>query len=458
MGTPRGDDIAGHAAAADLGEAVRAGVEEVRYRNGLTVAWLRIGLRLLTLALWVTSAARGAGDAYWEAAAVNTVHLAVGAVVLVMLRRRLQVHRVLLAGATVDLLVVAIAGMRTDMLDGASVGYLMGVFELILLLAALTLPRGQVITLAISATAFQAYLGVRTGIDLPYLLATVLTLGAFSVAAALAGARMIELASRRALEEHTARLARAHGDALARANAEIAAQRDQLVAARQQSMTLTQLVVHDLRNPLSSILQFISLAASRARQRGGQEELEEDLRLAGEEGQRLAGMVGDLLLLAHLENGAMQVKPQAVPVRVLLETAARAVGPRAADRRVSLSVRGDPELMARCDLDLMRRLLENLLVNALRYVRPGDRIELEASLVGTELRVAVRNSGPPVPEPVRERLFEKNGPGANRQWHNAGLGLYLCRLVAEAHGGRMVLAETPGWPVAFEAWLPDARP
>jgi len=84
VGTPRGDDIAGHAAAADLGEAVRAGVEEVRYRNGLTVAWLRIGLRLLTLALWVASAARGAGDAYWEAAAVNTVHLAVGAVVLVM--------------------------------------------------------------------------------------------------------------------------------------------------------------------------------------------------------------------------------------------------------------------------------------------------------------------------------------------------------------------------------------
>jgi signal transduction histidine kinase len=440
----------------DPGEAVRAGVEEVRYRNGLAVAWLRLGLRLLTLTLWIVSAARGAGDAYWQAAAVNAFHLGVGAAVLVMLRRRIQVNRVLLLAAAVDLLVVAIAGLRVDMLDGASVGYLMGVFELILLLAALTLPRGQVVALALSATAYQAFLGVRTGIDLPYLLATVLTLGAFSVAAALAGARMIELAARHALDEHAARLAKAHGDELARANAEIATQRDQLVAARQQSMTLTQLIVHDLRNPLSSILQFISLAGSRARQQGGLEEIEEDLRLAGEEGQRLAGMVGDLLLLAHLENGVMQVRPQAVPVRVLLETAARAVEPRASDRRVALSVRGDPDLMARFDLDLMRRLLENLLVNALRYVRPGDRIELDASLVGTELRVAVRNSGPPVPEAVRERLFEKHGPGASRQWHNAGLGLYLCRLVAEAHGGRMVLVETPGWPVAFEARFPDA--
>jgi len=328
--------------------------------------------------------------------------------------------------------------------------------ELMLLLAAMTLRRGEALSLAVFATAFQGYLGAARGLDPAFVVATVLTIGAFAVAAVFAGAKMIELAARRSLDAFTGDLVRSHRDELARANAEIAAQRDQLVAAHQQAESLTQLVVHDLRNPLSSVLQFISLAGSRAHQHGGLEDLEEDLRLAGEEGQRLAGMVGDLLLLARLESGAMRATPQAVPIRVLLETAARAIGPRAEDRRVAVAVQGDPDLMARCDLDLMRRLLENLLVNALRYVRSGDRIELDASMAGPELRVAVRNSGPPVPEALRDHLFEKHGPGAGRQWHNAGLGLYLCRLVAEAHGGQMVLADTPGWTVAFEARLPQA--
>jgi signal transduction histidine kinase len=452
------DDIARLAAASEdtgLGAAVR--VAEIRYRNGLAVAWIRIGLRLLTLTLWIASAVGGAGPAYWEAATVNALHLGMGLTVLALLRRRFHVSRVLLLASVLDLLVLAFAGVRTEAGDGASVGYLMGVFELLLLLAALTLPRPQVITLAAAATAFQAWLGIHVGIEIPYLVATVLTLGAFSLAATLAGSRMIDLAARHGLDDYAGLLVRTHRDQLAAANAEIAAQRDQLVAAQRQSTTLTQLIVHDLRNPLSSILQFISLAGGRARQHGGLEELEEDLRLAGEEGQRLAGMVGDLLLLARLESGAMQLKPQSVPVRVLLESVARSIQPRAEERRVAVSVRGDPELMARFDLDLMRRLLENLLVNALRHVRPGDRIELDARQVGPELLVAVRNSGPPVPETVRGQLFQKHGPGADRQWHNAGLGLYLCRLVAEAHGGQMALAETPGWPVAFEARLPAAR-
>jgi signal transduction histidine kinase len=167
-------------------------------------------------------------------------------------------------------------------------------------------------------------------------------------------------------------------------------------------------------------------------------------------------MVGDLLLVARLENGVMKVRAQPVPVVTLLETAARGFAPRAADRKVSISVQGDRDLMAHLDLDLSQRLLDNLLANALRYVRQGDRIELAATVAGTELRLAVRNSGPPIPDEVRARLFERHAPGVNRDWHNAGLGLHLCQLVAEVHGGRMVLADTPGWNVAFEACLPGA--
>jgi len=90
-----------------------------------------------------------------------------------------------------------------------------------------------------------------------------------------------------------------------------------------------------------------------------------------------------------------------------------------------------------------------------RFVGPGDRVELAAE-GGERLRLAVRNSGPPVPPEVRARLFERHATHGRRAWHNAGLGLYLCRLAAEAHGGSIALADRPGWNVSFEVEIPPA--
>jgi two-component system heavy metal sensor histidine kinase CusS len=103
---------------------------------------------------------------------------------------------------------------------------------------------------------------------------------------------------------------------------------------------------------------------------------------------------------------------------------------------------------------MARRLLENLVANAVRHVGAGDRVELAAEVEGGLLRLAVRNSGPPVPPEARARLFEKHSTHGRRAWHNAGLGLHLCRLVAEGHGGRIGLVERPGWNVSFEAAFP----
>jgi len=108
-------------------------------------------------------------------------------------------------------------------------------------------------------------------------------------------------------------------------------------------------------------------------------------------------------------------------------------------------------LTAALDPDLTVRLLENLVTNALRHVGDGHRIELASEKTGDGVRLAVRNSGPPVPADARDKIFEKYVTKGRREWHNAGLGLYLCRLVAEAHGGRMELVDRPSWSVSFEA-------
>jgi signal transduction histidine kinase len=439
-------------------------VEEVRYRNGLSIAWLRIGLRVTTLATWTLAALRGGAGSvaevdYWLAAAINAGHLSIAVATLLLLERRWRVQEVLLASTVVDLLVVASAGWRTSLGEGDSVAYLMGVMELMLLFAALVLPRAQAGWLAAAATLYQAALGVRCQLEPTFVVAMAITLGAFSLAVTWAGTRMVSLAARRALDDYTGGLVRAHRDELARANLEISAQRDRVLAAQAESETLAQLIVHDLKNPLAALLQFVSLAESRLAagavdRPAALTDAREDLRLASEEGQRLAGMVGDLLLVSRLEHGALQPKRQRTPVAALLEAVARAAALRAADRQVTVAVVADPDLMAPLDLDLVRRLLENLTGNALRFVDRGGRVELSASLEDGDLRLAVRNSGPTVPAPVRPHLFKKNAPGELRQVHNTGLGLYLCRLVAEAHGGRMLHAEEPAWPVIFEARLP----
>ena len=101
-------------------------------------------------------------------------------------------------------------------------------------------------------------------------------------------------------------------------------------------------------------------------------------------------------------------------------------------------------------------MIENLVGNAFRHLDRGDRLELAAEPAGEALRLAVRNSGPPVPRELRDRLFEKEVSGDARHWGHAGLGLYFCSLAAEAHGGRIALAERPGWNVSFEVELPAA--
>ncbi len=447
----------------DLDEAVLAGIDEVRYRNGVTLAWIRIGFRTLTLALWLFWLPRVSPHEramYIPIVWVNAFHVAIGGWVLMSLRRRMRVHLALAIAAATDVLVVVFAGWTSEPGDATSAGFLMGVMQLMLLFSGLTLPRFQAAALGALATAWQLVLGLRLGLRTDFVIASMLVTGACALAVTWASTRMMELAARRALGDYTGELVRAHRDALARANLEIAAQRDQVLAAQAEAESLAKLVVHDLRNPLAALQQFISMARERLGESGGIQKPDdltatrEELDFAMEEAKRLSAMIGDLLLISRLENTALEPRRQPIPVRALLETVSNNFKLLALDRRVEFAVSSPSDLMAALDIDLARRLLENLTSNALRFVDAGGKIELAAELVSDGLVLAVRNTGPQVPAQLRSQLFRKHSGGTARTAHNLGLGLYLCRLVAEAHGGSMALAERQGWGASFEARLP----
>jgi signal transduction histidine kinase len=239
------------------------------------------------------------------------------------------------------------------------------------------------------------------------------------------------------------------GVRLARASARL-----ELLEAQGRAGALTQLVVHDLRNPLATVIANIGFALETAEREPGLGEVVEDLRIARGEAERLSGMIGDLLLVSRLERGELACRLAEVRIGELLEPVARATRPRARARGISIDVELPEGLAARVDAPLLRRLVENLVSSALRSTRLHGRIRLCAGVEGDRLLLAVRSTGPGVPAATRPRLFAKCATEPGAEPHDRGL--YLCRLVAEAHGGVIALVEREGWGTSFEARLPLA--
>jgi signal transduction histidine kinase len=440
--------------------AVRQGIAEVRRRNALVVAWVRIGLRCLTLILYLYGGLVRHDPGLAGMVTPNVVHLAAACLVAWLLLRRWRTTLVAFAAAALDLVVVFWVGWLGTAPGVAAelrwywVGFVCGILQVLLLPAALVLPARLAATLAPVVLAFQVALSVRAGIAPSYWILGSFAVVGFGLVVVWTAAWMVKLAAGLAVREASAALAERHARALEEAHAEVAAQRDRLVVAQNQAEALAQVIVHDLKNPLATLLQYVALAETEVRELPDAAGLLDYLQRAGEEGRRLAKLIGDLLLVYRLERGAMAPTLEAVPLRILLHSVSRGFTSRARERAASLEIAADDDLVVPMDLDLMQRLLENLVSNALRHVGRGDRVSLEGRRADEGVRIAVRNSGPPIPDALRPSLFDRYVTAGRREWHNAGLGLYLCRLVAEAHAGSIALQDRPGWNVSFEVNLP----
>jgi two-component system sensor histidine kinase/response regulator len=151
--------------------------------------------------------------------------------------------------------------------------------------------------------------------------------------------------------------------------------------------------------------------------------------------RRMSGLVANFVDIARFEDAA--VKPHCTPnnVRTLL-TEVIDVHNAVPARDVKFAVDCDPDLRGTFDPALIERVLHNLVGNAGRYCNKGGVIRLTArswdSLEGTAVELEIYNSGPQVPDTLRDRLFAKYAKGSNGK---RGFGLYFCRLACEAHGG-----------------------
>jgi len=222
---------------------------------------------------------------------------------------------------------------------------------------------------------------------------------------------------------------------------------------------LTHTIVHDLKNPLSSIILAGQLLSEslKGRLSGEQRESFAILNTLAEEMNR---MVSNILDINRLEDGKVPLRSGFFRHDKLLREAAGALKMAGAHEGKRIRVRA-PALPAEVygDRELLRRVLENLLVNALKFAPPRTAIEIgaEQGPGGKSMEFFVKNRGPAIPEEYHARIFEKfvqiEDP-APRKWAGKGLGLAFCKLAVEAHGGRIWVESGPGPGSVFRFSVP----
>jgi two-component system, OmpR family, sensor kinase len=212
---------------------------------------------------------------------------------------------------------------------------------------------------------------------------------------------------------------------------------------------------HELRAPLT--LMRTELEVALARERPAAEYVTVLGRIEGEL-QHLGRVVDQLLLLAQADAGSLVPSPAAVDVADLVEEVAARWRGAAAARGVTIAVDAPTSGTLAADPHLLRRVLDNLLDNALRHSPPGGRVDLCACRHEHDWLFDVADEGPGVHEAQRDRIFERFtrlDPARSRQSGGAGLGLALSAAVARAHGGTLELADVNGPGARFRLRLPE---
>lgn len=221
---------------------------------------------------------------------------------------------------------------------------------------------------------------------------------------------------------------------LARKTEIVKAQRDALQRIQRQKDELSALLVHDLKNPLNSIMALARLLVEPSFQDKTQEFAHDILTASS----AMLRMVMNLLDISRSEDGALVPTWSSVELGDVLRQIQHQMSRRAQEQKqqITLDLAALPSI--RADQDLLQRLFENLLDNALKYSPPHTEISIQAQRAQGNVCVRIVDNGPGIPEGYQEKIFEKYTQlEKGKAKISRGLGLRFCRLATEVHGGRI---------------------
>lgn len=438
-----------------LPEPLGRALAELRRQAGLRLAWWRVWAALGALA-GAAAVGLGTGGRLVGCEGPLSAYAVAALLVLALARGRL---RPLSAFAVPLLDVPAVYAVQLATLHEGHPGWSLGLLAVLLVVASLSFRTEVVVSAALAALVAEGALRWQAGDGFGSLAASALVLALTAAVTLIVARRWEDLLRRLVLEEVKRRRDLERNEHLAQANRTIKQINHELVQAQREAELVTSLLVHDLKGPLTGLLGHLdlisgSLERAAVRPQHAAHLLKDSSASAMMAGRRLLGMIGDLLAVSRLERGVLVPAPQAANARELLEEVLATQAGLATRQQVKLDLRCDEDLWGEVDVGLLRRALENVLSNALRYVGPGKTVETVVAREGEQWVVSVHNDGPPLDPKVRAHLFEKYGKGGEAAHHNLGLGLYMCRLVCEGHGGSIACADVPPWAVSFVLRLP----
>ena len=212
------------------------------------------------------------------------------------------------------------------------------------------------------------------------------------------------------------------------------------------------LVSHELRSPMAAVIGSARTLQARWRELRP-EQREAFLAVIADETSRLSALVGDVLDTSRIEAGTFGYRFADVDLAEVLRDSVAAAEIGQDEVRLTAEVpRGLPRVHG--DAERLRQLVDNLISNAIKYSESGGEVRVAAGADDGHVVVSVRDSGPGIRQEHQEQIFEKFGRAGGSAKPGTGLGLFLSRSFAEAHGGSLDVESTPGEGAVFTLRLP----
>lgn len=238
-----------------------------------------------------------------------------------------------------------------------------------------------------------------------------------------------------------------------RRQARLAADARMSAEAERLRNSLLAAISHDLRTPLAAI---VGASSSLVEEEGA---LSSDTRRALgrdilESSRRMSELMDKVLDMARLQSGAVVLKREWYPLEEIVGAALAQLKARLREHRVGVELPADLPWVS-ADARLLEQVLLNLIENAVKYSPAGTLILIKAMSTGDSISVEVADQGPGLPSGTEERVFEKfYQVQPEHAAAGAGLGLAICRIIVEAHGGTIRAANRPEGGASFVFALP----
>jgi signal transduction histidine kinase len=249
-------------------------------------------------------------------------------------------------------------------------------------------------------------------------------------------------------------------DQVEQTRSELERKNQELVRLEHLKDSLMQMIVHDLKNPLTGIMGNIELLLRKG-EKCDADKRRSLLLKSRDSSHRLLKMIMDLLDISKLEEDKMDLQWVEFDLGELVSESLRELrGATELEGKSLVYPQEGQRFALEADRELIRRVLGNLLSNALKHTPSGAEIRVEIGRDAGRASVSVMDQGEGIPEEFHDKIFEKFGQvDVKRSGHKAdrGLGLTFCKMVVEAHGGRIWVKSAPGKGSVFTFELPERR-